>query len=112
MSLLAGERCGGLPYMKGGLPMIKRTRTAAAYALGIYLATGWRSGWNPGKWPQKEWGTAAVALAAVQAQLERQTKHRGSTAGVRAHEMAGRFGNGPPFLWPPLPEKNFSVSSI
>ena len=92
--------------------MIKRTRTAAAYALGIYLATGWRSGWNPGKWPQKEWGTAAVALAAVQAQLERQTKHRGSTAGVRAHEMAGRFGNGPPFLWPPLPEKNFSVSSI
>ena len=107
MSLLAGERCDGLPYMKGGLPVIKRIRTAAAYALGIYLATGWRSGWNPGEWPQREWGTAAVALAAVQAQLERQTKHRGSTAGVRAHEMAGRFGNGPPFLWPPLPEKEF-----
>ncbi len=31
--------------------MIKLTRTAAAYALGIYLATGWRSGWNPGEWP-------------------------------------------------------------
>ena len=34
--------------------MIKLTRTAAAYALGIYLATGWRSGWNPGEWPQRE----------------------------------------------------------
>ena len=53
--------------------MMKLTRTAAAYALGIYLAIGWRSGgWNPGEWPQREWGTAAVALATVQAQLERQ----------------------------------------
>lgn len=42
--------------------MMKFTRTAAAYAVGIYLATGWRSGWNPAEWPQREWGTAAVAL--------------------------------------------------
>ena len=56
-----------LPYMKGGLPMMKFTRTAAAYAVGIYLATGWRSGWNPGEWPQREWGTAAVALVVVMA---------------------------------------------
>lgn len=56
-----------LPCMKGGLPMMKFTRTAAAYAIGIYLATGWRSGWNPGEWPQREWGTAAVALVVVMA---------------------------------------------
>lgn len=56
-----------LPCMKGGLPMMKFTRTAAAYAVGIYLATGWRSGWNPGEWPQREWGTAAVALVVVMA---------------------------------------------
>ena len=56
-----------LPCMKGGLPMMKFTRTAAVYAIGIYLATGWRSGWNPGEWPQREWGTVAVALVVVMA---------------------------------------------
>ena len=45
--------------------MAKFTRTAVAYAVGIYLATGWRSGWNAGDWPQREWTTAAVALAVV-----------------------------------------------
>lgn len=47
--------------------MMKFTRTAAAYAAGIYLATGWRSGWNPAEWPQREWDTAAVALVVVMA---------------------------------------------
>jgi len=47
--------------------MMKFTRTAAAYAVGIYLATDWRSGWNPAEWPQREWGTAAVALVGVMA---------------------------------------------
>ena len=45
--------------------MMKFIQTAAAYAAGIYLATGWRSGWNPGEWPQQEWTTAVIALAVV-----------------------------------------------
>ena len=45
--------------------MMKFTRTAAAYAIGIYLATGWRSGWDLCDWPPREWGTAVIALVVV-----------------------------------------------